>query len=105
MVVALWALTVFGVEMGVRAAAGSPTEIVLTLRSCGDVYAVHMYVKVAACNSQRLWSYARSRVVLLLCCFVCGHLVRAVAVRCGRGGLAHWYRVAIATLRVEGEQQ
>ena len=53
-VVALRALTVFGVEMGVRAAAWSPTVFLLTLHSCGDEYAVHMYVKVAACNSQRL---------------------------------------------------
>ena len=105
MVVALWALTVFGVEMGVRAAAGSPTVFLLTLHSCGDEYAVHMYVKAAACNSQRLWRCARSRVVVWFCGFVSGLLVRAVAVRCGRGGLAHCYCVTIAASHAEGEQQ
>ena len=43
MVVASWALTVFRVEVGVRAAAGAPTVFCLTLHSCGDEYAVHMY--------------------------------------------------------------
>ena len=76
-----------------------------TLHSCGDEYAVHMYVKVAACNSQRLRSCARSRVGVWLCGFVCGLPVRAVAVRYGRGGLAHCYCVTIATSHVEGEQQ
>ena len=77
----------------------------LTLHSCGDEYAVHMNVKVAACNSQRLWSCVRSRVVLWFCGFVCGLLVRAVAVRCGHGGLAHCYCVTIMASHVEGEQQ
>ena len=105
MVIALWALTVLGVEMGVRAAAGSPTVLVLTLHSCGDGYAVHMYVKVAACNSQRLLSCSRFHVFVCVCGFVSGLLVRAVAVRCGRSGLAHCYCATIATLHVEGEQQ
>ena len=47
MVVALWALTVFGVEMDVRAAAGSPTVFCLALHSCRNVYGVPMH----ACES------------------------------------------------------
>ena len=51
-VVALWALTVFGVEMGaLRAAAGSPTVFLLALHSWEYVYAVYIYAKVALCNS------------------------------------------------------
>ena len=60
MVVALWAWTVFGVEKGVAGTAWSPTVFLLALHSCADEYAAHMYVKVAACYSQRLWSCARS---------------------------------------------
>ena len=37
----------------------------LALHSCDDEYAVHVFVKVALCNSRRLWSYTRSRVVVL----------------------------------------
>ena len=98
-------VTVFGVEMDVRAAAGSPTVFLLTLHSCGDEYAVHMYVIVAACNSQRLWSCARSCVFVWFCGFVSGLPVRAVAVRCGRGGLVSCDVVTIVVLHVEGEQQ
>ena len=34
----------------------------LALHRCGDVYAVHIYVKVSLCNLLLLWSYASSRV-------------------------------------------
>ena len=49
--VALWALTVFGVEMGVAGTAGSPTVFLLALHSWEYVYAVYIYAKVALCNS------------------------------------------------------
>ena len=89
--------------MGVRAAAGSPTVFLLTAHSCSDDYAVYMYVKVTACNSQRLWSCARFHVFVCVCGFVCGLLVRADAVRCGRGGLAHCHCATIVALHVEWE--
>ena len=60
---------------------------------------------MAACNSQRLWSCARSRVVVWFCGFVCGLLVHADAVRYGRGGFVHCYCATIAALLVKGEQQ
>ena len=40
-------------------------RVLLALHRCEDEYVVHMDVKVAACNSQRLWSYARFHVVVL----------------------------------------
>ena len=103
--VPLWPLTVSGMEMGVRTAAGSPTVFLLAWHSCEDVCAVDIYVEMTACNSQRLWSCARSHVVVGDSRRRVPALrVRADAVRCRRGGLAHSYCVTIVTLYAERGQ-
>ena len=51
MVATLWALTVCAVAAGARAAAGSPTVCMVTLQSYEAVYALHVSVEVAICNS------------------------------------------------------
>ena len=100
MVVALWAWTVFGVEKGVAGTAWSPTVFLVTLHSCADEYAAHMYVKVAACNSQPI---ARSgcgvmRVPVSLCCAVVVLWCFAFALMRCVVGVAAWRTVIVLLL-------